>query len=159
MNITSKTKILLTGATGTMGRHLASVFQKVADCYCLGHTGDMACDSFFRVKKKKKKETENLLIDIHPDIIVHTAALTDVDLCERSREKAYLVNVETTRNLVDWIRSSPDSARLVYISTDQVYGGPGEHDESRPFPRNVYGMTKLWAEDLARRTAVRSTAG
>jgi dTDP-4-dehydrorhamnose reductase len=40
---------------------------------------------------------------------------------------------------------------LVYISTDQVYDGPGEHGEDVVAPCNVYGLTKLWGEDLCRR--------
>jgi dTDP-4-dehydrorhamnose reductase len=86
-----------------------------------------------------------------PDVIVHAAALADVDRCQTEPQAAFLTNVRATRDIVDWVRDCSPSTRLVYISTDQVYGDrDGPHTEIQAGPVNIYGWTKLWAEDLVR---------
>ncbi len=93
----------------------------------------------------------SLIAKVRPDLVVHLAALTNVDACERSPVDAFENNVRATENLVDALsRQNPD-ARLVYISTDQVYDAPGPNVEGCVRPGNVYALTKLWSEDHARR--------
>jgi len=92
-----------------------------------------------------------LLDQILPGVIVHVAALTDVDRCQTEPQAAFLTNVGSTRAIVDWIRNRSPGTRLVFVSTDQVYGDhAGPHAEVRTGPVNIYGWTKLWAEDLVR---------
>lgn len=86
-----------------------------------------------------------------PDIVVHTAALTDVDACERDPELAHAQHVLATRHLVQALARHAPRARLVHVSTDQVYGGPGPHAEHATAPCNAYGRTKRAAEDEALR--------
>jgi dTDP-4-dehydrorhamnose 3,5-epimerase len=85
------------------------------------------------------------------DVVIHLAAVTDVDLCEREPELADRINVEGTRNVV--VAAADAGARLVFFSTDQVFDGTssGEYAEGDPVaPLNVYGRTKVAAEDLVR---------
>ena len=82
-----------------------------------------------------------------PDIVLHTAAYTDVDGAERDERTAYAVNALGTRHLVDALRGT--HAQLVSFSTDYVFDGRKgapyvEHDE--PAPLNAYGRTKLAQE-------------
>jgi len=84
---------------------------------------------------------------LRPDIIIHGAAMTDVDDCERDPETAYRLNRDGTSFLVGTL---PESARLVYISTDQVYPDrPGPHREETTDPVNVYAKSKLAGEVAA----------
>jgi dTDP-4-dehydrorhamnose reductase len=76
--------------------------------------------------------------------------MTNVDACERHPALAWKNNVLTTRNLVDWCIRQIMPPYFVYISTDQLYDGPGPHNEAAPSPINVYALTKLWAEDLVK---------
>lgn len=81
--------------------------------------------------------------------VVHLAALTDVDLCEREPELAQAVNVTATGHLVDLARSR--GARIIFLSTDYIFDGANssEYTEAdRPRPLNVYGVTKLEGERL-----------
>jgi dTDP-4-dehydrorhamnose reductase len=79
-----------------------------------------------------------------PDVIVHSAAYTDVDGCERDPDRAHLDNVVATQNVVT---AAPAPAHIVFLSSDQVYPDtPGPHDEPDTDPVNVYGTTKLEAE-------------
>jgi dTDP-4-dehydrorhamnose reductase len=82
-----------------------------------------------------------------PDVVIHAAALTDVDRCEREPALADQANRQATRNLV---RHLPPTTRLMYVSTDQVYPNqPGPHREGSEAPVNTYGATKLAGEHEA----------
>jgi len=82
-----------------------------------------------------------------PDVVLHTAAYTDVDGAERDEATAYAVNALGTRHLVEALRGT--HTQLVSFSTDYVFDGRKgapyvEHDE--PAPLNAYGRTKLAQE-------------
>ena len=81
-----------------------------------------------------------------PDIVVHCAALTDVDRCERDRELTRRVNVEGTRLLADASRRM--DAHFVFVSTDYVFDGEkGSYtEEDKPHPINFYGFSKWLGE-------------
>ncbi len=91
------------------------------------------------------------LAALGPDWVVHAAAATDVDGCEREPDRAMTVNAEGTRRVAEGCRRA--GAGLVYLSTDYVFdgrkGGPyTEGDE--PAPLNVYGRSKLHGERAVR---------
>lgn len=88
-----------------------------------------------------------------PAAIVHCAALADVDRCEQDRAAAYRNNVVATRNLVEAAAWGAEGCRFIYISTDQVYPGPGPASPGQEMPVNFYGWSKLWGEDIALRLA------
>ena len=92
-----------------------------------------------------------LIEGIRPDLVVHLAALTDVDACERSPVEAFESNVRATENLVNEASRQNSNVRFIYFSTDQVYDAPGPSTEACVRPGNVYALTKLWGEDHARR--------
>jgi len=82
------------------------------------------------------------------DILIHCAAITDVDKCEKElHDKAYLVNDIGTKNLCDVF-----SGRIIYISTDYIFDGStgkyGEHSIANPI--SVYGHSKLLGEERIR---------
>lgn len=81
------------------------------------------------------------------DVIVHLAAMTDVDRCEREPSLAEQVNGAGSRNVADAARAA--GAPVIGVSTDYVFDGsaPGEYSEAdRPRPLSVYGRTKLAGE-------------
>lgn len=142
-------RILVTGATGTLGRHLLPVLAPLGEVVGLGCRE--APEGGHRVDLTDATKTMDLLDRLRPKVILHAAGLTNVDACERDPLLAYRVNVAATRNLVDWASLERDKVRFIYISSDQVYDSPGANDESKAAPLNVYALTKLWAEDLVRR--------
>jgi dTDP-4-dehydrorhamnose reductase len=82
------------------------------------------------------------------DVIVHLAALTDVDACERDPKVADSVNAVGTRNVV--VAAEDVGARIVYLSTNHVFDGTkeGEYvEDDPPRPVNAYGRSKLAGED------------
>jgi dTDP-4-dehydrorhamnose reductase len=88
-----------------------------------------------------------------PEVIVHAAAYTDVDGCERDPEKAWRDNVVATENVAGFARTV--GAHLVYVSTDYVFDGSARSPVpvSAPVgPVSVYGRTKLEGEEAVRRS-------
>lgn len=86
-----------------------------------------------------------LLAELKPDGIIHCAAMTDVDGCERDAEMAWAVNVSAVAAL------ARSKARLTALSTDYVFDGDkGDYSEDdAPNPRSVYARTKRAGEEAA----------
>ena len=93
---------------------------------------------------------EDLILKTRPQVIIHAAAYTNVDGCEKDREHAWRVNVGATRSIVRIARVV--NAHLVYVSTDYVFDGERGmyREDDTPFPINYYGLTKLIGEELVR---------
>jgi len=91
-----------------------------------------------------------LLAAYRPDVIIHGAALTDVDLCERDPLLAYRVNALGTRNLA--VAALETGAAMVYVSTDYVFPGRDEPywEYDAPQPLSVYARTKWYGEQIVR---------
>lgn len=86
-----------------------------------------------------------------PEVVIHAAALTDVDGCERNPDLAYSVNVVGTRNVA--VAAQQCGAALVYISSDYVFAGDRQEpywEYDRPDPQSVYARTKWAGEQVVR---------
>jgi dTDP-4-dehydrorhamnose 3,5-epimerase len=126
-------RILITGAGGQVGRALRPL---LADARFAAHE-DLDVTDGSAVASAARGQ----------DVIVHLAALTNVDACEVERDRAQRVNTEGTANVVTAARAA--GARVVYVSTDFVFSGESadEYHEDDPVgPINVYGDTKLQGE-------------
>ena len=87
---------------------------------------------------------------LKPDAIVHAAALTDVDRCERERDLANAINYEATKAVARCARDL--GAFLIYVSTDYVFDGKSGmyREDDVPSPINYYGYTKLKGEQAVK---------
>lgn len=88
--------------------------------------------------------------EFRPEILIHMAALGDVDKCEINRDVAWLLNVEVSRFLAKV--SQKHGVFMLYLSTDYVFDGErGMYKETDvPYPVNYYGLTKLIAEEIVK---------
>ena len=86
---------------------------------------------------------------VEPDVILHLAALADVDACEASPNEAYRCNVVTARNVAAVSALRHRAPKMILISTDQVYDSPRPNPVGNPRPSNTYALTKLWSEETA----------
>lgn len=126
--------IVVTGANGKMGTELA----KTLDFIPMRHS---------EVDITKYDEVARFMDKHQPDLVVHLAALSGVELGETAHNDYYLVNVVGTRNVAD------NCANMVYMSTEYVFDGTkGDYTEyDAPNPINYYGLSKLLGEAEARR--------
>jgi dTDP-4-dehydrorhamnose reductase len=148
-------RILVTGASGFLGSHIArhlaqhshdvmGTFSKHEDRLhtALGGTAVKAVG----LDLSKDNSMESVLGDLKPDIVVHAAALADLKSCQEKPDIAEKINVRATCILTRLC--SDQGARLIFLSTDQVFDGEkGDYNESHaPHPIHIYGQTKAKAE-------------
>lgn len=133
-------RILITGARGQLGTELMALLEPQHHHQVLG----------LDLPEHDLTDRDHVLGVITqwaPDLIIHGAAFTAVDLCEEQTETAYLVNCVATRFVADGARRV--GAHVVYVSTDYVFDGTKqgpylEWDATNP--QSVYGRTKLGGE-------------
>lgn len=146
-------KVLVTGAAGMLGLDLMSRLGAAHD--------GMGVDLEHRARERSgvegmlqgnfdildEADIRFRVAETKPDWVVHCAAYTNVDGCEKEPDKAYAVNAEGSRNVAKACWGV--DARMLYVSTDYVYDGrkDGPYLESDPVnPLNVYGESKLRGE-------------
>lgn len=135
--------VLVTGATGLLGPYLIDALSGLGPVAATSRSGPShPCDL------TDADAVASLMQAVNPAVVVHTAALTDVDGCEEDPARAQALNADATAHLADTLEPS---APLVYISTDQVYPDTaGAHREGDESPVNAYGRSKLAGELAAR---------
>lgn len=135
-------RVLVTGASGLLGPYLVDACTRLGTVTTTSRrSGERPCDL------TDSQAVAALLAEVRPTVVVHAAAFTDVDGCENDPDTADSANRACTEHLA---RQLPDDARLVMVSTDQVYpDSPGPHDEVEVGPVNAYGRTKLAGEQAA----------
>jgi dTDP-4-dehydrorhamnose reductase len=141
-------RVLITGASGLYGSKLSETIEKDCELYCAYSKDKPTYGNAVQFDISNKKQVENAFKKVNPDIVVHAAALTDVDKSEANKELAWKTNVEGTRNITRLAKTC--DAFLLYVSTDYVFNGEkGNYAETdTPDPVNYYGLTKLKAEEL-----------
>ncbi|MHA1413973.1 MAG: dTDP-4-dehydrorhamnose reductase [Promethearchaeota archaeon] len=149
-------KILVIGANGFLG---SNFFSKTNNEYFLNkriniiasglHASILNNDiKFYKIDITNKRETINKISNLEPDIIILTAALTNVDQCELNKKLALKVNVDGPKNVLEACQRI--NAKLIFFSTDFVFDGKKEGgsytEDDHPNPINYYGLTKYKAE-------------
>ena len=134
-----KKKLLLFGARGRLGAALARAYGEDWNVVALGRQeGDLAAPGTAASIVRREK----------PAIVINSAAMTNVDVCETERGLASTVNADAPGALA---RACTDcGARLIHISTDYVFSGNASepYDEhAAPDPISWYGQTKLQGEE------------
>lgn len=140
-------KIIITGSAGFVGKYIFNSLKNKHEIYGISRRQSSTTTHSHDITRESISE---VLDEISPDIIIHTAALTSVDYCENHHEETYAANVTGTKNLVQWAHNK--KIKFIFISTDAVYAGDAEtkpYDEySSTNPVNYYGETKLEAEKI-----------
>jgi dTDP-4-dehydrorhamnose reductase len=133
--------LLVIGAKGMLGKDLVGVLHSsFPDDEIVGWDIE-------EIDIKKEDESIFKIERLRPDILIHIAAYTDVDGCERDAERAFAVNADGTKYAA--LAASRCRAKLVYLSTDYVFDGNKREpyvESDLPHPLNVYGRSKLQGE-------------
>jgi len=136
-------KFLITGYKGMLGKYLMEECARDRNEVVGIDIEEADITDFYSIT--------TAIASIRPDVIIHAAALTDVDGCERDPERAFSINAVGTHNVA--VGAKEADSILVYISTDYVFDGAKEEtysEEDSPAPINIYGRTKLAGEDFVR---------
>ena len=132
--------VLITGILGQLGFDLVKEFTKRGVEYI--------APSLEELELTTEAGAKNFILEKKPEVVAHCAAYTAVDKAESDAELAITVNGMGTRWIAEACREI--GAKMIYISTDYVFGGDGKipyevDDEKNPV--NVYGRSKLLGED------------
>ena len=147
-----KKKILITGANGLLGQKLANILKDDPNVVFLATSKGanrnprLPEEQFSSLDITNPSHVEEVFKRFSPDVVVHCAAMTQVDPCELDRETCLKVNVQGTRYLLS--AALAEESHFVYVSTDFVFDGQsGPYaEEDAPGPVNFYGHSKLMAE-------------
>lgn len=148
-------KVLITGVNGLLGQSLAVILSKDAFFKVIGLSkGNKRIEhylepfTYYNADITDKQKLEATLLKIKPDVIIHTAALTQIDECEQNKNLCWKINVEGTQNLLEFAEKT--DTHFIFLSTDFVFDGQNGpyHEKDTPNPISYYGHTKLAAEKL-----------
>jgi dTDP-4-dehydrorhamnose reductase len=152
-------KILITGANGLLGQKLTELLDDdpAVDLIATARgnpTLPLKRSTFFPLDITNLGAVEKVFGQTKPDVVINTAAMTQVDQCETDREACWKNNVSAVENLAT--ACTKTGIRLIHISTDFIFDGSyGPLDESaQPNPLSYYGASKLAAEERVKRSSL-----
>ena len=141
--------ILITGISGFIGGHVWSLMENREDVigvYGFSGTIPLKQESQYFVDLEKPETLVALVNKLQPRCILHIAAISSPNVCQKNALRAWRVNHAAVRELV--IAAEKISARVIITSSDQVFSGLRGYyrEDDRPDPVNIYGETKKAAE-------------
>ena len=142
----ARPRILITGATGLLGRPTLRAFAANPDWHVAGAAFRRAAPGLERLDLSQTAALPAALDRLAPDIIIHAAAERRPDISERDPAALRRLNVDSTAAIAQW--TAARRAFMVYISTDYVFDGsrPPYHPTDPARPLNAYGQSKLDGE-------------
>jgi dTDP-4-dehydrorhamnose reductase len=141
-------KLLVTGASGLLGTRICQLATKQKqEVYSIDTEHNPQYGIPIKLDITHTAKLSDTFQRARPDVVIHAAALTDVDKCERDKKLAWKVNVEATSNIAQLCHKH--NCFLVSVSTDYVFNGEkGNYKETeQTAPINNYGLTKLKGEE------------
>jgi dTDP-4-dehydrorhamnose reductase len=147
-------KILVTGSNGLLGQKLTDYYktQPSVDLIATARGEDRYSDrtgyAYESLDITNESEVQAIVAKHKPDVIINTAAMTNVDACESDHAGCDALNVHAVQYLVN--ASNSINAHLVQVSTDFIFDGthgPVTEDE-KPNPLSYYGHSKLKGEQI-----------
>lgn len=148
-------KVLITGSNGLLGQKLIDLFLLHAHEFSLVATSKGSNRHpikegylYEELDVTHSNQVLDLIDKVRPDFIIHTAALTHVDVCETEIENCQLLNVDSVKHLIE--AQKTHDFHLIHLSTDFIFDGKnGPYNEEDPTnPLSVYGKSKWNSEQL-----------
>lgn len=151
-------KILITGSNGLLGQKITdaligdSSIEYIATSRDKNRYAEKEGYRYIDLDITDHHKVQAVLAEHQPNVVINTAAMANVDACERNPEASHLINVEAVANLI--AACEKHKAHLIHLSTDFVFDGddgPYAEDDT-PHPLSIYGRHKLEAEQLLQRS-------
>ena len=156
-------KVLITGSNGLLGQKLLHKLRQdpsvelFATSKGENRVSEQNGYAYFELDITDEKQVAELIANKKPDVVVNTAAMTNVDLCEDEKHACDALNVDAVRYLADACKKI--DAHLIHISTDFIFDGEdGPYtEEDKPNPLSYYGLSKLKSEQILQAHSVKWT--
>jgi len=145
-------RVLITGAGGMLGKDMAEIFAKDRKYKVFGTIREGGIKkpdvAYIKTDLRKVKDLKIVLLKSKPDIIIHCAAMVNLDACEENKKDVDLLHIGSTEALSSYKNKA---VKFIYISTDSVFNGKsGNYTElDKPDPINYYSQSKLKGEQIA----------
>ncbi len=147
-------RVLITGSNGLLGQNLVKLlqFDDRYEVLALSRSPNVIPDtrgfSFLQCNLTNQVKVNEALNNFLPDVIIHAAAMTQVDPCELDPELCHEINTIASQNLAEW--AEQHKAHFIFTSTDFVFDGlhGPYHEDDTPSPVSVYGESKFKAEKV-----------
>ncbi len=149
-------RCLITGMAGFVGRHLAETLRQGShECAGFDHPGakrpDAECSGLDILDAGT---LDDFISQVRPEKVFHLAAQSGVGRSWKDPETTFRINVIGTINLLESVKRHSPSARVLLVSSGEVYGSPRPDagpltEDDEPAPRNPYALSKLAAEQYA----------
>jgi dTDP-4-dehydrorhamnose reductase len=135
-----KTRVLLFGGTGTLGKELLKQLDK--------RKFIVFAPNRFEIDLVNIWSSVDKISDFKPDIIIHAAGFINTEKCEKFPGQAICINTSSICDLVSFVQATIKNTKFIYISSEYVFSGDkGQYTvNDRLDPINVYGKTKAAAE-------------
>ena len=145
-------KILVTGSNGLLGQKLVHLILDHSNHILLATSkGENRLNSrsdfdYRSLDITDRNGVDSIVSEFEPDVLINSAAMTNVDACESNKENCIALNVEGVKNLVAACENH--NTHLIHVSTDFVFDGKaGPYSENdRPNPLSFYGQSKYDSE-------------
>lgn len=151
-------RILITGSNGLLGQklidafkganHKEEVYQIIASSKGENRKEDKNGYVYESLDITDRDQVRSIAHKYQPQVIINTAAMTNVDACEDNKEMCMKLNVDAVKYLVE--ASEQYNTHLVHLSTDFIFdgeAGPYKEDD-KPNPLSYYGKSKLLSEEI-----------
>ena len=144
-------KLLISGGSGLLGHKLVqNGLKKGHEIYSIYNEHPIDNERYIQLNLTDPNKVFKLVSKLKPEVVIHTAAYTNVDSCEMDRETAWNVNAKATKHLA--LASADTKSHFIYVSTDYLLDGKKglyeEDDISSPI--NYYGYTKFRGEEFVK---------
>jgi dTDP-4-dehydrorhamnose reductase len=154
-------RILITGSNGLLGQKLVKILQADAEVELFATArGENRLEqteaySYLAMDITNKAEILAVFEKVRPEVVIHTAAMTNVDQCETDKENCWQQNVYAVDYLIEACKAQ--NSFLLHLSTDFIFdGAAGPYDEAGVAnPVSFYGWSKLAAEKLLEHSTIK----
>lgn len=146
-----KNRILITGASGFLGKNLTKVLKSTGDILCLTSFSAKDDAGYLPLDLLKPETLTKKITEFRPDIIYHLGALVDLSRDYNIGKNCLEINTIGTLNLLEAVRHS-NLKHFIFASTEEIYGGnktPYKEDQL-PDPPSPYAVSKIAAENLCK---------
>jgi len=156
-------RVLITGSNGLLGQKLLHKLRvdKTVELLATSSGQNRVTEkngyTYISLDVTDKNAVSEIIVEQNPDVVINTAAMTDVDLCEDKKLECDILNVDAVQYLADACANI--EAHLIHISTDFIFDGEdGPYtEEDEPNPLSYYGLSKLKSEHLLQAHSVKWT--